>query len=73
MNGDDIMQVRRGAEHQCICCGGIIEVSPDCDLSVGLDLAIGLVSDECALICDGCTSSLIAAAQASKPEGKRRR
>jgi hypothetical protein len=28
---------------------------------VGLDLRLGLVSDECALICNGCTAKLIEA------------
>ena len=52
--------------HRCISCGGVIELPQDQDLGLGLNLRLGLVSDECALICDGCTASLIAARQAEK-------
>jgi hypothetical protein len=47
-------------QHRCICCGGVIDM-PDHDLGLGLNLSLGLVSDECALICDSCTANLIAA------------
>jgi hypothetical protein len=57
---------------RCICCDGTIEMSPDQDIALGLNLALGLVSDECALICDGCASRLIAAREADKPPARRR-
>ena len=62
-----------GAQHRCLCCGGIIEIPPDQDLSVGLNLTLGLVSDECALICDDCTTRLIAARPVQKPAVRGRR
>jgi hypothetical protein len=58
---------------RCICCDGIIEISPDQDIALGLNLALGLVSDECALICDGCASRLIAARAADEPPARGRR
>ena len=48
------------SQRRCICCGGVIDL-PDQDLGLGLNLPLGLVSDECALICDGCTANLVAA------------
>ena len=45
--------------HRCSCCDRIIPLLPDEDLAVGLDVKLGLVSDECALICNACTASLI--------------
>ena len=55
-----------GVQHRCICCGGMIEIPPDQDISVGLNLTLGLVSDESAFICDGCTTRLIAARPVQK-------
>ena len=57
---------------RCVCCAGVIETSPDQDMLVGLNLALGVFSDECALICDGCTSQLIATRAASTPPTRRR-
>ncbi|HTC99934.1 MAG TPA: hypothetical protein VK734_19525 [Bradyrhizobium sp.] len=62
-------------QHRCISCGGAIDVPPDQDPGLGLNLRLGLVSDECALICDGCTARLMAARQAQKsvaPDRRRR-
>jgi hypothetical protein len=56
----------------CVCCAGVMETSSDHDMSVGLNVVLGLVSDECALICDGCTSQLIAARAATMPPKRRR-
>jgi hypothetical protein len=57
---------------RCVCCDGEIQISPERDTSLGLNLALGLVSDECALVCDGCTSRLIAAREANKPVARGR-
>ncbi|MET0675996.1 MAG: hypothetical protein ABW175_09375 [Bradyrhizobium sp.] len=57
---------------RCVCCAGAIETSSDQDMAVGLNVVLGLVSDECALICDGCTSQLIAARAAAMPPKRRR-
>jgi hypothetical protein len=56
----------------CTCCNGVIEKLHDQDLALGLNLALGLVSDECALICDGCTSRLISARQEQKSSARAR-
>ena len=60
-------------QHLCLCCGGIITGLADQDLSVGLDETLGLVSDECALICNDCTARLIEAATPHGAHRKRRR
>ena len=60
-------------QHRCIACGGVIDMPPDQDLGLGLNLRLGLVSDECALICDGCTAQLTAARTAQKPVAPDRR
>ncbi|MBV9562212.1 MAG: hypothetical protein JOY90_17465 [Bradyrhizobium sp.] len=52
--------------YRCACCDGVIEIGADRDVAIGLSLPLGLVSDECALICNGCTARLIAARQAQK-------
>ena len=46
------------AQHRCTCCDGVIANLPEEALSIGLDLKLGLVSDECALICNKCTAKL---------------
>jgi hypothetical protein len=55
---------RRSSQHRCISCGGVIDMPADQDLGLGLNLRLGLVSDECALVCDACTSRLIFEKQA---------
>ena len=72
MTANDTAAVTSGRAPRCVCCAGVIEISPDQDMSLGLNVALGLVSDECALICDGCTSRLIAAREVSKPLARRR-
>jgi hypothetical protein len=44
---------------RCLCCDGIISNCSEAE--VGLNLKLGLVSDECALICNDCTTRLIEA------------
>ena len=56
----------------CTCCGGVIETSVDQDMALGLNVALGLVSDECALICNSCTSQLIPARAENPPPALRR-
>ena len=58
---------------KCLCCGGAISGLSDEDVSVGLDLSLGLVSDESALICNACTARLIEAraSQAQAPRERR--
>jgi hypothetical protein len=63
----EAIAVPPSTQHRCICCGGVIEIPPDQDLSLGLSLSLGLVSDECALICTACTSRLIEARQRRRP------
>ena len=46
-------------QHRCSCCDRVIPLLPDEDFAVGLNVELGLVSDECALICNACTASLI--------------
>jgi hypothetical protein len=57
---------------RCTCCGGVIETSTDQDMSLGLSISLGLVSDECALICNSCTAQLISANAANTPPTRRR-
>ncbi|MBR0870702.1 hypothetical protein JQ633_10060 [Bradyrhizobium tropiciagri] len=52
---------------RCVCCDGIIEGLTD-DGAIGLDARIGLVSDECAFVCNDCTARLIQAAALRKRE-----
>jgi hypothetical protein len=44
-----------------MCCNGVIANVPDEAFSIRLDLRLGLVSDECALICNDCTARLVEA------------
>jgi len=53
-------------QHRCMCCDRIIENLSDETISIGLDLKLGLVSDECSLICNDCTARLISDNQARK-------
>jgi len=46
-------------QRRCSYCERVIPALPDEEVSVGLDVKLGLVSDECALICNACTASLI--------------
>jgi hypothetical protein len=48
-------------QHRCMCCGKIVENLSDDTISIGLNLELGLVSDECALICNDCTARLVEA------------
>lgn len=47
------------ARPRCSSCNGIIAGLADQDLGIGLNIELGLVSDECALVCDECTAKLI--------------
>jgi hypothetical protein len=44
---------------RCLSCNGIIAGLTDRDLGAGFNPKLGLVSDECALICNECTAKLI--------------
>src|SRR4029079_1473780 len=46
--GDTATAVTASRRPICVCCAGAIETSPDQDMSLGLNVALGLVSDECA-------------------------
>jgi len=61
VSGVSNTRIEVATQHRCLCCGGIIENLRDEALSIGLDLKLGIVSDECALICDGCAAKLIEA------------
>ena len=55
--GEDNRSVE--APRRCLSCNGIIAGLADQDLGIGLNIKLGLVSDECALICNACTAKLI--------------
>jgi hypothetical protein len=60
------------AQHRCMCCDGVITNLSDEAFSIGLDLKLGLVSDECALICNDCTARLVEARKlGAGPAGSR--
>jgi hypothetical protein len=61
------------ARYRCICCDGVIANLSEESIPTGLDLKLGLVADECALICNACTTKLIEARklQAPSPGGRR--
>jgi hypothetical protein len=61
------------AQYRCICCDGTIENLSEETLPVGLDLRLGLVTDECALVCNACTAKLIDARTSPAPSTGRRR
>ena len=46
-------------QHRCSYCDHVIPALADEDLAAGLDVKLGLVSDECAYICNECTANLI--------------
>jgi hypothetical protein len=48
-------------QRRCMICNGTIAGLDGQDLGIGLDVRLGLVSDECALICNACTAKLIEA------------
>ena len=58
---------------RCMCCDGVLENLSDETISVGLDLKLGVVSDECALICNACTRRLVEARKLQGQPANRRR
>jgi hypothetical protein len=60
-------------QHRCLSCNGIITGLAGQDLGIGLNTKLGLVSDECALICNECTAKLIETRAAGGASGARRR
>jgi hypothetical protein len=48
-------------KYRCMSCNGIIAGVADQDLAPGLDIKLGMVSDECGLVCNECTTKLIEA------------
>ena len=63
----------QGAHYRCSCCDGVIANLSEDTLPLGLDLRLGLVADECALICNACTRRLIEARALQAPATSRRR
>ena len=61
------------APRRCRGCNGIIEGLADQDLGIGLNIKLGLVSDECALVCNACTAKLIEKRPAAATSVMRRR
>ena len=61
------------APHRCLSCNRIIASQAEQDHGIGLNLGLGLVSDECALICNECTAKLIEARPAAGIPVTRRR
>ena len=61
------------ARYRCMCCDGVIANLSEETIPVGLDLRLGLVADECALVCNACTMRLIEARKIQTPPGGRRR
>jgi len=60
-------------QRRCLCCNGVIVGAPDEDTAIGFSPVLGLVSDECAFICNDCTARLIEAATAQRATKGRRR
>jgi hypothetical protein len=60
---------------RCMCCDKIVENLSDDTISIGLNLKLGLVSDECALIWNDCTGRLVEARklQARPSNGRKTR
>ncbi len=67
-----MMERELASDHQCVCCGGIIDGLAD-DAAIEFDARVGLFTDECALVCNDCTASLIAAAARRRQEAVRRK
>jgi len=63
----------QGAHYRCSCCDGVIADLSEDTLPLGLDLRLGLVADECALICNACTRRLIEARALQASATSRRR
>ena len=61
------------APPRCLSCNGIFEGLSGQDLGIGLNLKLGLVSDECALICNACTAKLMEMRPAAAMPVTRRR
>ena len=61
------------ASPRCLSCNGVIEGLAGQDLGIGLNIKLGLVSDECALICNACTAKLIEMRPAAGAAVTRRR
>ena len=47
-----------GAQRRCLYCNGISVGLAEQDLGIGLNIKVGLVSDECTLIRNECTMKL---------------
>jgi len=56
---DENLADRFEAPPRCLCYNGTLPGLADRDIPIGLNAALGLVSDECGLICDDCTTRLI--------------
>ena len=52
-------------QYRCWCCDGVIENLSEETVPSGIDLKLGLVAYECALICNACTTRLIELRKAS--------
>ena len=64
---------RAEAQYRCLNCDGVIAGLAEQDLGLGLNIKLGLVSDQCALVCNDCTAKLIAARSArAAPNAQRR-
>jgi len=53
-------------QHSCLCCGRVIPGVLDEDPSLGLAAGLGLVSEECAYICNDCAAGLIEARRSAR-------
>ena len=60
------------ARHRCLCCDGIIDGIVD-DGVVGFDARIGFFSDECAFVCNDCTTSQIETTKLRRQHAARRK
>jgi hypothetical protein len=54
-----VQQIVPEPQYQCACCEGIIENLSGEAIPTGLNLQLGMISDECVLICNACTSRLV--------------
>lgn len=64
---------RAEAQYRCLNCDGVIAALAEQDLGLGLNVKLGLVSDQCALVCNDCTASLTAARKAKAAPNAQRR